>query len=265
MTEFIEQDGVDQKAAAGWLASRLGYHFRDPWLLQTALTHRSIVHQLNDPPKTGYPDLDNQRLEFLGDAVLGLTVSTLLYKKFPGYKEGLLSRLRAGLVNEARLAQLARQVGVPEALRIGRGEEVSGGRDKDSILADALEAIVAAVYLDGGFPAAFRVVEGLLGPLMDREDHQELLKDFKTRLQEQTQRAYGLTPEYRLTDSWGPDHERTFQITLYLGDAPVAKGDGRSKKEAEQSAARAALNAREEDDFQLLENDESELDSADQA
>jgi ribonuclease III len=165
----------------------------------------------------------------------------MLYHRFPQYQEGLLSRMRAGLVNEARLADLARDLGLPDALLLGRGEETTGGRDKNSILADAVEAVIAAVYLDGGFDAALIVVRRLWGDLIGSSSHDELLKDFKTRLQEQTQRGRGHTPVYELTGSFGPDHARVFEVALKIDGRTVSAGTGRSKKEAEQNAARTAL------------------------
>ena len=223
------------------LEKSLGHFFKDPGFLRTALRHRSYVHQQVETPGFHAPLEDNQRLEFLGDAVLSLATSTLLYEKFPNIKEGVLSRMRAGLVNELQLSGLARDIGIPPALYLGRGEETTGGRDKNSILADALEAVLAAVYLDGGFPAAMRVVSRLFKELISRSSQDDLLKDFKTRLQEKTQGTLGQTPEYKLTASEGPDHARIFEITLYLGGVAVSSGRGRSKKEAEQAAAKAGL------------------------
>ena len=231
----------DDREALDTLESNLGYSFADPGLLDTALRHRSFVHQFKDKEDVDQLLEDNQRFEFLGDAVLGLCISTLLYDEFPDDKEGTLSRMRAGLVNESRLANLAREIGVSEALFLGRGEETTGGRDKNSILADALEAIMAAVYLDGGYEAAFMVVDRLWGDLIVRAAANDLLRDYKTQLQERTQRDWGLTPQYHLTGSEGPDHARTFEITLYLGNRAVSTGRGRSKKSAEQAAARSAL------------------------
>ncbi|MEW5723209.1 MAG: ribonuclease III, partial [Thermodesulfobacteriota bacterium] len=190
------------------------------------------------------PELeDNQRFEFLGDAVLSLCVSALLFHRFTDLKEGELSRMRAGLVREAGLADMAREIGLCEALYLGRGEEATGGRDKNSILADALEALMAAVYLDGGFPAAMGVVERLWGDLIARSGRDDFLMDYKTRLQEETQAAFGQTPEYKLTGSQGPDHARVFEVTLELDGREISTGRGKSKKEAEQNAAKAALKA----------------------
>ena len=151
--------------------------------------------------------------------------------------------MRAGLVNEMQLADMARQIGIDQALLLGRGEETTGGRDKNSILADALEAVVAAVYLDGGFKAAMELVARLFGELINRSDHDDLLKDFKTKFQEKSQAKWGETPEYLLSGTSGPDHARVFEVTLTLAGKDVSTGRGHSKKEAEQAAAKAGLKA----------------------
>ncbi|MBU2551467.1 MAG: ribonuclease III [Proteobacteria bacterium] len=230
-----------QEAARDGLQKRLGYTFQDGALLERALRHRSYVHQFRSETDEAQDMEDNQRLEFLGDAVLGLCVGTLLYDTFPDFKEGEMSKMRAGLVNEARLAKLARQIDLPSSLLLGRGEDATGGRDKDSILADAVEAVLAAIYLDGGFEASMEVVENLWGELISLGPGIELLGDYKTRLQELTQRVYGEVPTYLLTGTEGPDHDRTFEVSLVVGGRPLASGKGRSKKAAEKAAARSAL------------------------
>ena len=233
----------DRLAAQESLQDALGHRFSNSELLLVALTHRSIVHQHGDPSQPHQTPEDNQRLEFLGDAVLSMTVSTLLYHRFPDVREGMMTRMRAGLVNEMQLADIARQTGIDQALLLGRGEEITGGRDKNSILADALEAVVAAVYLDGGFNAAMELVDRLFGDLINRSDHDDLLKDFKSRFQEKCQAKWGETPEYRLSDTSGPDHARVFEVTLTLAGRDISTGRGHSKKEAEQAAAKAGLKA----------------------
>lgn len=230
----------DREAALNQLQARLGYYFINREHLLTALRHRSFVHQWKDHQDQG-PGEDNQRLEFLGDAVLSMCISVLLYQYFLELKEGDLSKIRAGLVNEGQLADISRDIGLPPCLFLGRGEASSGGRKKNSILADALEAVLAAVYLDQGFDAAMKTVERLWKGLLVRASRDDLLKDFKTRLQEETQRILGETPVYQLTASHGPDHARTFEVALFLGEKELTTGRGRSKKEAEQEAARAAL------------------------
>lgn len=231
----------ERETAIRKLQNDLGRQFNNTEYLVTALRHRSYVHQLTVSSHQNLHVEDNQRLEFLGDAVLGLCISTLLYNKFPDIKEGVMSRMRAGLVNEHQLSELARQIGVDEALLLGRGEEATGGRDKNSILADAVEAIIAAVYLDGGFEAAMETVKLLWGDLISRSNTDDFLKDFKTKLQEKTQQQYGLTPEYKLLSAQGPDHARIFEAALVLNGKALSKGIGRSKKEAEQAAAKAGL------------------------
>jgi ribonuclease-3 len=224
------------------LQAALGHVFANTELLKTALRHRSYVNQIRDHD----PGEDNQRLEFLGDAVLSIAVSTLLYRQFPEGREGVLSRMRAGLVNETRLAVLARRVGVDRAIQLGRGEETTGGRQKNSILADALEAILGAAYLDGGLTTAMGLVQRLWGDWVVRSSRDDFLKDFKTRLQEAVQRNGGPTPEYQLVGSEGPDHQRVFDVALVVEGQVVSTGRGRSKKEAEQAAAKAALDQMDE-------------------
>jgi ribonuclease-3 len=223
------------------LESGIGYHFKDQSLLDTALKHSSYVHEAGVDTEETQPAEDYQRLEFLGDSVLSLCVSTRLYQVFPGVSEGELSKMRAGLVNDTRLAKTAREIGVAPCLYLGRGEEATGGRDKNSILADALEAILGAVYLDGGIRPVQDVVDTLLGDLIERSSTHDLLKDYKTRLQELSQERYNQNPVYRLTGTSGPDHSRTFEVTLSLDGEELSRGFGRSKKEAEMSAAKTAL------------------------
>lgn len=243
MEEFIDYKALSdqQLAAIRHLEQQLGYTFVDRESLYTALRHRSYVFQYREVGEREDTLEDNQRLEFLGDAVLSLCVSTLLIKKFPLEKEGVLSRMRAGLVNEVQLSEMARDLGVPHAVFLGRGEEATGGRDKNSILADALEAVMAAIYLDSSFERILKIVAHLWGDLIDRSSTDDLLKDFKTRLQEYTQKNTGEAPEYRITGSDGPDHARIFKVTLVLEGKSISTGHGRSKKEAEQAAAKAGL------------------------
>jgi len=223
------------------LESGIGYYFKDRSLLATALRHSSYVHEASVDTEEMPPGDDYQRLEFLGDSVLSLCVSTRLFQVFPGVNEGELSKMRAGLVNDTRLARIARKIGVAPCLYLGRGEEATGGRDKNSILADALEAILAAVYLDGGFRSVQEVVDTLMEDLIERSSTHDLLRDYKTRLQEFSQERYNQNPIYRLTGTSGPDHSRTFEVTLSLDGEELSRGSGRSKKEAEMSAAEAAL------------------------
>jgi ribonuclease III len=216
------------------IEERLVYQFRTPELLETALTHRSVA------PAAG--GRNNEKLEFLGDAVLDLAVSDLLMQQFPHYQEGDLSKLRASLVNAHVLADKARALALGQALRLGKGEEKSGGRDKESILAAAFEAVIGAVYLDRGFVAARRVVtRQFAGDLRSRAGG--AVEDGKTRLQEITQRIFKATPTYALVRETGPDHAKLFVSQISIGGRPLGRGEGKSKKSAEQAAALEALHA----------------------
>lgn len=217
------------------LEASIAYSFHNTQLLTQALTHRSYLHQSKEEGE------DNERLEFLGDSVIEVAVSHLLLTRFPHIDEGGLSKARAVLVKEATLASLARQVGLGETLLLGRGEEETGGREKDSILAGGFEALAAAVYLDGGYEEAFRVIEKLFTPLLQGMKGELKDQDFKTRLQEYTQRHLNSTPHYIVTDEDGPDHDKTFEVIISIGGKPYGRGRGRNKKEAEQRAADAAL------------------------
>jgi ribonuclease-3 len=212
----------------------LGYEFRQPNLLDQALRHSSYAHE---NPEAGP---SNEQLEFLGDAVLALTVSDLLLTTFPQSSEGELSRRRAALVNARQLAALAKDLNLGAYLLLGRGEERQGGRKKLSLLADALEAVLAAVFLDGGLAAAQNLTRRWFGPLIRRQEGLAW-QDDKTALQELAQARYKIAPTYHLLAETGPGHERSFRVELRLGDRPLAKGEGPTKKQAEQQAARRAL------------------------
>jgi ribonuclease-3 len=211
----------------------LGIRFRNAELRETALTHRSFAFE---------QDLDttNERLEFLGDSVLGLVVTDMAFDAFPRLPEGELAKLRAAIVNAQALADVARTLGLGELVRLGKGEEQSGGRDKASILADALEAVFGAVYLDLGLDEARALIERLFRPLMEAYARGEGDRDYKTILQELASRELHTMPEYRLEDR-GPDHEKEFTATVFLNGQAMGTGVGRSKKEAEQRAAREAF------------------------
>ncbi|NLN06295.1 MAG: ribonuclease III [Firmicutes bacterium] len=208
---------------------------RQKELYLQALTHSSYAHEHNLGGNT-----HNERLEFLGDAVLELAVSEILYHRFPRLPEGKLTRFRAGLVCEESLARLAEKLQLGSYLRLGRGEAASGGRRRPSLLADALEALLGAIYLDQGFAAVRDVVEKLFQPLLHELEDGGLINDFKTLLQEYTQAKMGVTPEYIIVDECGPDHEKIFTAQLLLDGRSYGEGSGRSKKEAEQEAAREA-------------------------
>lgn len=214
------------------LMNALGHRFDDPELLTQALTHRSYVNECSDPVP------DNERFEFLGDAVIDLIVSSELMIRFPEAREGSLSKMRANIVSEGGLARIAEKLQLGEALRLGRGEELSGGRTKPSILSDAFEALIAAVYLDAGLERATQIVL----PWFDFPERLELRKfDPKTELQQRVQAELHITPTYRVIGSSGPDHDKVFEIELLIGDMVKSRGEGRTKKEAEQRAAEKLL------------------------
>jgi len=221
---------TDEARAA--LEASLGYRFVRPEHLAVALTHRS----------TG-DGTHNETLEFLGDAVLSLAVSDLLMRRFPTATEGDLSKRRASLVNAEELAQKARAMDLGRWLSVGKGEERSGGRAKEKILAAAYEAVLGAVYLDAGWEPARQVVESHFAPHMTREAEAPGHRDYKTRLQELTQRVQREMPAYTLVEERGPDHEKEFVVELAVGGRVLGRGVGRSKKLAEQAAAMEALAA----------------------
>lgn len=218
------------------LEAVLGYQFRDRGLLEQALRHASYC---NEHPTPDGRLADNQRLEFLGDAVLSLTVSQRLMVRFPDAHEGDLSVTRAQVVSEEGLSDVARKLGFGDWIRLGKGEEKSGGRGKAKILADAFEAIVAAVYLDGGYQAAWDLVERLLTARINAAEIKNFY-DFKTRLQETSQARLKATPTYRVVQELGPDHDKRFVVAVTIGEDEWARAVGKSKKEAEQMAAAEA-------------------------
>jgi ribonuclease-3 len=220
----------------GVLVERLGYVPSTSAALGAALVHRSWCAE-----NPGHES--NERLEFLGDAVLGLAVTDLVYARFPELDEGRLTDLRKAVVNAVTLAEVAREIDLGSWLLLGRGEEQSGGREKPSILSDALEAVIGAVYVDGGIDAAMTLVEGLVSDRVDVvAEAGGAGHDHKSRLQELAAQRLSAVPAY-VAESTGPDHARTFSVTVRLDGATVGEGTGRSKKEAEQRAARAALDA----------------------
>jgi ribonuclease-3 len=219
------------------LEAAIGHRFRDRGLLETSLVHRSAP---NERPGT-CPE-SNERLEFLGDTVLDLVIAQALFARFPAATEGELTRYKASLVSELALTEVARNLGLGAFLVLGRGEEETDGRDKPSILSDALEAVVGAVYLDAGLEAAEGVILGLFGKGLDGVGETSAPRgDYKTALQEWTQaRGRGL-PGYRLAATEGPDHARRYTVTVALEGEELATGQGTSKREAERLAAQAAL------------------------
>ena len=220
------------------LIARLGVDV-NPQLLELAFTHRSFAYENN-------VSANNERLEFLGDAVLGLVVTEELYTRYPDLDESKLSPLRSGIVNMRALAEIARELNLGQYMRIGKGEEVTGGRDKTSLLADALEALFGAIYLNHGFTETTKVILSLIASTIDSAKNQGAGLDGKTALQELAAARQISLPEYLINES-GPDHDKSFIATAVVGGEEIATGSGKSKREAEQAAARTAfeiLNAR---------------------
>ena len=218
------------------LEKKLGYTFRCKEQLQAALYHSSYA---NEHRCCGVSS--NERLEFLGDAVLGLVTADYLYHKHPDLPEGDLTRMRAALVCEESLYEVAQRLGLGSELRLGKGEEAGGGRQRPSILADATESVFAAVYLDGGMEAARALIHRVLLDKEQEEAVEERRRDYKTILQERVQRQAGQDLTYCMVREEGPDHAKTFVTEVRLNGAPIGEGSGHSKKESEQMAAKAAL------------------------
>lgn len=232
ITSWPELAEADTDSRLHALSAALGYEFVDPQLLEMALTHRSYcAEHVGSQP--------NERLEFLGDAVLDMAVTHALYTNQPDASEGALAKARAEVVQADTLAAIARSIGLGPVLRVGNGEELSGGRDKASILADALEAVIGAIYLDSNFASAKAVIHSLFETVILRAQSRPGLKDFKTRLQEVAAEAGMTAPEYDMSSS-GPDHGRRFSSAVTVG-AIVGEGSGSSKKQAQQMAAESAL------------------------
>ena len=228
-------DPPPENATQNNLERALGYRFNSAEQLTAALRHSSFV---NEQPQTGITS--NERLEFLGDAVLNLAISHLLMKRYPDLTEGELSRNRAQLVNETELAAIAREIGLGPHLLLGKGEALTDGREKNSILADATEAVIAAIYLDGGFDAASGFVENQFRERLRCANRTRYETDYKSMLQERVQSIHHEVPRYEVLDEIGPDHDKTFRVQMAVAGI-TAQGDGKSKKMAEQEAARAGL------------------------
>jgi len=216
------------------LIAKLGISFADESLLWQAATHSSYSNEHADQS-------DNERLEFLGDAVLGAVVSDMLWRRYPDCHEGQLTRFKAILVQEQGLLPIATHLELGEYLRLGRGEEQTGGREKPSVLSDAVEAVVAAIYLDRGFAAASRVIESWYAERIDIVSQHEQHTDYKTKLQEWAQSEFKQTPSYLIVATDGPAHAREYTAEVHLGTRRLGTGHGRSKKLAEQAAARVAF------------------------
>jgi ribonuclease-3 len=214
------------------LRAALGDPVLDPELLQRALTHRSFAYENGQIPT-------NERLEFLGDSVLGVVVTETLYRAHPDFSEGRLAKLRAAVVNARALADVARQIGLGQYIKLGRGEETTGGRDKASILSDTVEAVIGAIHLSGGIDEAAKVIHLLFDPVMEAAASMGAGLDWKTSLQELSADLGLGVPEYLIEDD-GPDHMKTFVARVRVGEQTLGNGTGRSKKEAEQGAAETA-------------------------
>jgi ribonuclease III len=219
------------------LERRVGYRFRDPGLLEHALTHTS---RANEDVSGGV--FDNESLEFLGDAVLGFAIADLLFRRFPERDEGWKSKIKSALVSTSSLARLADRLNLGEHLLLGRGEEKTGGRRKQALLADGYEALIAAIYLDGGVDHATAfIAREFAGFIQNAHEPEGVMRDFKSALQERVQSEGGPLPEYVVVGETGPDHHKMFQVEVRVGGRTLANAYGRSKKEAEQEAARLAL------------------------
>jgi len=219
------------------IEERIGYRFKNAQLLVTALTHSSFANEINGTAE------NNERLEFLGDAVLELAVSEELFARFPQDREGSLTSLRAQLVSEPSLADLARTIELQQCLRLGKGEESQGGRERNAVLCDALESVLGAVFVDGGYQEAKGVIGRLFEDLWPERIQGPKGKDFKSRLQEETQKLFKDRPVYTLKQSSGPEHAKTYHILLTLPDGQGFEASASSVKKAEQKAAQKALHS----------------------
>ncbi|ANV98357.1 ribonuclease III [Helicobacter enhydrae] len=211
------------------LQQKIGYVFDDKELLVCAMTHKSC--------KSAY---NNERLEFLGDAVVDLIVGEYLFLRFPNFQEGKLSKIRAAFVNEEGLAKFAKAIGLPECIRLSSAEDANGGRQKLSILADAFEALIGAIFLESGLKQAQAILNRLIQEFYGNINFEEMITDFKTALQEVTQARFALIPEYVLLAQEGPDHQKSFEVAVWIGGKEYARGVGKSKKQAQQECAKLA-------------------------
>ncbi len=226
---------MDERDDRKAFEDRINYHFKDEALRDQALRHSSYVNEQPDAQLE-----DNERLEFLGDAVLNLVIGHMLMEKYPELHEGDLSRMRSNLVNETHLAQLARKMEMGPEIKLGKGEDLTHGREKNSILSDVFEALIAAVYLDGGFDQAFAFIREKFTSTLEKSDSPAMNLDSKSRLQELAQVHMKAMPRYRVVHESGPDHDKTFKVLLTINDIETY-GTGKSKKSAEQDAAGNAL------------------------
>ena len=218
------------------LEDRLGYRFKEITWLDQALTHKSFIYETNHPEKTA-----NEVLEFLGDSVLNLAVSFLLFLKFADAQEGTLSMLRSQLVKRSSLASLSKELQLEGYLLLGKSQQLNGGTQKSSILANTYEALVGAIFMDSGFDQALDIIKGHFETYLQTNAPSELFNDFKSLLQIYSQQFHGVSPQYRMMNESGPDHDKSFQASVMIGNEVKGLGWGKSKKEAEQEAAKDAL------------------------
>lgn len=247
----IDTEIMEWERELAELSERMGYRFQDLSYLKQALTHKSFAHEVTarekrtkrkDPGSSLPSDFpDNEKMEFLGDSLLGMIISEHLYRSYPGYQEGKLSRLKSVVVSESVIARKARALGLGVMLRLGKGEKASGGEKRSSLLGDSLEALIAAVYLDGGLEACREFVRREFQDEIERVVHDRHEKDYKSLLQEAVQSRHHKIPVYRVRRTSGPDHQRTFEVTVSIKGETQGVGRGKSKKEAEQKAAREAF------------------------
>jgi ribonuclease-3 len=235
--------GAERKKELRSFSRSAGIRFKSLELLNLSLTHRSVTNESKTLSRAGPVRANNERLEFLGDAVLGTIAVSLLYQRFPEKTEGELAKIKSVIVSEETLSGIALELGLDTALLLGKGEEQTGGRTKRAILADALEALIGALYLDSGFKAAQDFVAPRINPEIDRVLDQKAAQDYKSRLQELSQRLYKAYPVYKLVKRTGPEHERLFWVEVTVNGISYGPCTGRNKKAAEQEAARRALEA----------------------
>lgn len=232
----MDQTALNSNDCLEALQQRIGYRFRDRELLQLALIHKSYANEQQLEEHCG-----NERLEFLGDAVIELVISHILMEQSQGSSEGHLSKMRASIVNTDSLSAISRSYELSSCLRLSRGEEENQGREKKSILANAYEALAAAVYLDGGYEAVFDMINDHFKLLIDEAARRGYSRDYKSRLQELVQKLFNATPVYEIISEQGPDHFKTFEAQVIINDQRYGTGHGGNKKTAEQQAARQAL------------------------
>ena len=218
------------------LEGRLGYGFKEIQWLDQALTHKSFIYETNHPEKAA-----NEVLEFLGDSVLSLAVSYLLLRKFPDAQEGTLSMIRSQLVKRSFLASLSKDLQLESYLLLGKSQQTNGGMQKSSILANTYEALIGAIFMDSGFNQALEIIQEQFEPHLQAKTPPVVFDDYKSLLQIHYQQSHGVSPQYRVTNESGPDHDKTFQASVTIGDEVKGLGRGKSKKEAEQEAAKNAL------------------------